>query len=327
VGVCWQQHFLEDCGVSLHIPTVTDISFKNFISLASFCPTWDPSKLRQMEMILHYFERLRGENDEFLEENITFFRRVLTEKVDWASSQVPVTKLTAFANGKIEDDREVAMYVNFANEAIGGGVLRGGSAQEEIMFSIYPECLLSLLFCAKMNDNETIIITGARRYTTYRGFIKNPTFHDFREKEGSILPSIVCMDASSGTGRLSQWDKSTILRDLNKAYCAFRQISEEEIEDEEDLKIEEGSVSTGNWGCGAFGGDKGLKAIQQMMAASQAGRNLHYYTFRERYMGEPLDKLLSDLDDHVQQHNLTVSDLWNLISTTSTNENILKKIV
>ncbi len=33
-------------------------------------------------------------------------------------------------------------------------------AQEEALFSIKPECLVSMLLCEKMAVNEVIIITG-----------------------------------------------------------------------------------------------------------------------------------------------------------------------
>lgn len=40
------------------------------------------------------------------------------------------------------------------------GVLTGGCVQEEILFVIKPECLVSLLICSVMKDNESIIISG-----------------------------------------------------------------------------------------------------------------------------------------------------------------------
>ena len=40
------------------------------------------------------------------------------------------------------------------------------------------------------------------------------------------------------------------------------------------------SIATGNWGCGAFGGNAQLKSMVQWAAASCAGTPmLHYYTF------------------------------------------------
>jgi hypothetical protein len=39
-------------------------------------------------------------------------------------------------------------------------VLRGGCVQEEIMFVIYPECLVGLLLAEFMLNNEAIVIHG-----------------------------------------------------------------------------------------------------------------------------------------------------------------------
>ena len=46
-------------------------------------------------------------------------------------------------------------------------------------------------------------------------------------------------------------------------------------------KESKAAISTGNWGCGAFGGDPHLKFIIQSMAASVAERDLMYFTFHD----------------------------------------------
>lgn len=68
-------------------------------------------------------------------------------------------------------------------------------------------------------------------------------------------------------------------------------------------------VATGNWGCGAYGGDPEVKAVIQWIAASQASRSfITYYTFE-----------LADLEnlDQVTQWILsqewTVGELWNIL--------------
>ena len=48
------------------------------------------------------------------------------------------------------------------------------------------------------------------------------------------------------------------------------------------------AVATGNWGCGAFGGDVRLKALLQLMAAAVAGRDVVYFTFTDRELQEDL---------------------------------------
>jgi poly(ADP-ribose) glycohydrolase len=49
----------------------------------------------------------------------------------------------------------------------------------------------------------------------------------------------------------SQFSPKNFSRDLNKAYVGF-------------VNTEKKTLATGNWGCGAFGGDLHLKAFQQM---------------------------------------------------------------
>lgn len=48
-----------------------------------------------------------------------------------------------------------------------------------------------------------------------------------------------------------------------------------------------------SWGCGAFGGDKKLKAIQQWLAASEADAEVNYHTFKDMPFTESLKKISS----------------------------------
>lgn len=64
-------------------------------------------------------------------------------------------------------------------------------------------------------------------------------------------------------------------RELNKAYAGWAPL----------IGMATGPmppVATGNWGCGAFGGDKRLKALLQLMVCVRVGRPLVYYTFGDR---------------------------------------------
>jgi poly(ADP-ribose) glycohydrolase len=70
----------------------------------------------------------------------------------------------------IEDFKEPNLSVDFAASHIGGGVLRGGCVQEEIMFLTHPEMLLSLLFWSRMQAHEAILITGAERTAQHTGY-------------------------------------------------------------------------------------------------------------------------------------------------------------
>ena len=45
------------------------------------------------------------------------------------------------------------------------------------------------------------------------------------------------------------------------------------------------AVATGNWGCGASGGDPEMKALIQLMAAAEAGRDVAYFTHGNGQLG------------------------------------------
>ena len=56
-------------------------------------------------------------------------------------------------------------------------------------------------------------------------------------------------------------------------------------------------IATGNWGCGAFNGNLELKFLVQYIAASSAGRDLHYFTFGEKALAEKIQLLLQKLEE------------------------------
>ncbi|XP_065860860.1 poly(ADP-ribose) glycohydrolase 1-like [Euphorbia lathyris] len=68
-------------------------------------------------------------------------------------------------------------------------------------------------------------------------------------------------------------------------------------------------IATGNWGCGAFGGDPEIKSIIQWLAASQALRpSILYYTFGISAL-QSLDKV----SQWIRSHEWSVGDLWNML--------------
>lgn len=68
-------------------------------------------------------------------------------------------------------------------------------------------------------------------------------------------------------------------------------------------------IATGNWGCGAFGGDPEIKSIIQWLGASQALRPfIHYYTF-----GLAALQRLEQVSEWISLQGWTVGDLWNML--------------
>ncbi|CAM6035257.1 unnamed protein product [Sphagnum compactum] len=76
-----------------------------------------------------------------------------------------------------------------------------------------------------------------------------------------------------------------------------------------DMKTTVG-IATGNWGCGAFGGNLELKSLLQWLAASQAGRPyMLYFSFQD-----PRAKRLQEVADWILQEQWCVCELWSILS-------------
>ena len=127
------------------------------------------------------------------------------------------------------------------------------------MFMEHPELIAGRLFIGKMMSLECVVMTGAERYSRSTGYASTTKFNG--DAGGTIQNEIVAIDALDFSRNVnSQFTKDSIFRELNKAYCGFSNA----FSQGKDL-------ATGHWGCGAFNGNKDLKCLIQLIAASAAG--------------------------------------------------------
>ena len=63
--------------------------------------------------------------------------------------EVPLrtVEVTSLAHKTVEDYAGKGIMIDFANKRLGGGVLKNGSVQEEVLFCIFPEALVSKILC------------------------------------------------------------------------------------------------------------------------------------------------------------------------------------
>ena len=188
--------------------------------------------------------------------------------------------------------------VDFANKSIGGGTLGRGSVQEEMLFLTYPELILSMLFMPDaMQDDEAVVMRGAARMSDYGydGRMVIPR----AQKGRQILGDFVAIDAINFSDNPDrQYSKAAIDRELHKAYVGFNH------EGYSDIR-------TGNWGSGAFRGDKRLKMIIQMMACALVNKRMVYCCFEQIDMAE-----LAYVVDFC--HGKSVAVLYDAITSTGT---------
>ncbi|CAF0958469.1 unnamed protein product [Adineta steineri] len=269
--------------------------------------TW---KLEKLKCVFHYFHRIT----EKMPNGVISFRRYqLPESCvpKWTESTESLCKIHITKNKTIED-MDGLLQVDFANKYIGGGVMNEGCVQEEIRFVICPEMLLSLLLCEVIQPNECIFLIGCERFSSYRGYSTSFQFKDNyidetpKDSWGRKLCHVVAMDAIAFYNRSSQYTIKNMKRELIKAYTCFRVPAA--------LTDPKAGIATGNWGCGAFNGNKQLKAIIQLIAASQAGRPLVYLTFRDQNLVLSFYKVYKYLLDE----KATVKDLCTYLQQYTT---------
>jgi len=62
------------------------------------------------------------------------------------------------------------LHVDFANKYVGGGMLGSGCVQEEILFMLCPELIVSRLLTEVLDDHETLVVNGHQRFSDHVGY-------------------------------------------------------------------------------------------------------------------------------------------------------------
>ncbi|KOO22164.1 poly(ADP-ribose) glycohydrolase-like protein [Chrysochromulina tobinii] len=213
---------------------------------------------------------------------------------------VPLCPVHARADGTIEDADRSHLQLDFANRSIGGGVLRNGCVQEEIRFLLSPELIVSRAFAESLEDHEALLLEGVERFSSYRGYARTFEYADpyagpYEDDPAAPGPHLVAIDATQyeRSQVMRQFSSGAIERELNKAYVGFLGARDGALDGEPIGAVAAAPlppIVTGNWGCGAFGGDLQLKAMIQWMAASLAGRVcVHYLTFGDERLAAGLE--------------------------------------
>ncbi|XP_053166848.1 poly(ADP-ribose) glycohydrolase isoform X2 [Hemicordylus capensis] len=263
-----------------------------------------PRKPEKLKTLFCYFRRVTEKKPTGL---VTFTRQCLQEFPDWERTQKKLSRLHVTYEGTIESNGHGMLQVDFANRFVGGGVTGAGLVQEEIRFLINPELIVSRLITEALDHNECLIITGTEQYSEYTGYAE--TYRWARSHEDDTprdewqrrCTEIVAIDAFHFRRFLDQFAPEKIRRELNKAYCGFSRpgVPPHHLS----------AVATGNWGCGAFGGDSRLKALIQILAAAEAGRDVVYFTFGDAELMRDIYNMHTFLIERGQ----TVGDVYRLL--------------
>ncbi|KAK6618130.1 hypothetical protein RUM44_002576 [Polyplax serrata] len=259
--------------------------------------------LEKIKCIINYFSRIHKKQPMGY---LSFHRLCIPDRKfpRWDRTTAELSYLKVDSTEKIED-QDGYLQVDFANRYIGGGVLGRGCVQEEIRFIICPELIVARLFTESLADNEAMFVVGAERFCRYTGYSGTFKFAgDYedetpRDENGHRKSFLIIVDALCFNQFSEQFRESKILRELKKAYVGFKP-----MENTTPLPL-----ATGNWGCGAFGGDPQLKALLQLMASSQARRNVLYLTFGDVALKRQIDETYKLL----KENTVNVGKLYRIL--------------
>uniref|UniRef100_A0A8C5P0D6 poly(ADP-ribose) glycohydrolase n=2 Tax=Jaculus jaculus TaxID=51337 RepID=A0A8C5P0D6_JACJA len=261
-------------------------------------------KPEKLKTLFCYFRRVTEKKPTGL---VTFTRQSLEDFPEWERCEKPLTRLHVTYEGTIEGNGRGMLQVDFANRFVGGGVTSAGLVQEEIRFLINPELIVARLFTEVLDHNECLIITGTEQYSEYTGYAETyrwaRSHEDGSEKDDwqRRCTEVVAIDALHFRRYLDQFVPEKMRRELNKAYCGFLRpgVPPENLS----------AVATGNWGCGAFGGDARLKALIQILAAAAAERDVVYFTFGD----SELMRDIYSMHTFLTERKLTVGKVYKLL--------------
>ncbi|NWZ06023.1 PARG glycohydrolase, partial [Agelaius phoeniceus] len=328
-----------------HSITMSQEQISSFLANAFFC-TFPRRNAKMKSEYSSYpdinfnrlFEGRSPRKPEKLKTLFCYFRRVTEKSISFILFLSEKFNPIQFRNGytammEVFNKRQLAKYtdfhtngtshhVDFANRFVGGGVTGAGLVQEEIRFLINPELIVSRLITEVLDHNECLIITGTEQYSEYTGYAE--TYRWARSHEDKTprdewqrrYTEIVAIDAFHFRRFLDQFGPDKIRRELNKAsclsnpsltlvcmqaYCGFSRpnVAPQHLS----------AIATGNWGCGAFGGDSRLKALIQILAAAEAGRDIVYFTFGDVELMRDIYSMHTFLCEKGQ----TIGDIYRLL--------------
>ena len=254
----------------------------------------------RLKCLLAYFVREMKSNSNTIHNDIIIerFYEDRNSFPNWINSDtVFQSELVSIHDNRIEDvvgtwnlddsssgESEVTI-VDFANCQIHIGYIAPSMTQEEVLFSCTPECFLCLVLCEQLLPEEVVIVKNVRRSCEYTGFL-------YRFEQKSILHNaapmnVLALDASNQ----NSFHQNNVIRDLNKAWIGFKHSTS--------------VISTGHWGCGAFGGDQTFKFLQQICASTLLDKKLFYSTFKD----EPCKVKFQTILDTLSSSSITIGQI------------------
>lgn len=285
-----------------------------------------PNKELLYELAFSRHQESRGE--------ITYSRwspRQLPERLTVTDKATDVScRLGYFDYAPSMESDGAQWYMNFAHYDVFSSWATSLFAQDEMQVAEHPSLIALRLvadaedmsmMCVQDGSPTPILIAGVERRLSIdtsphtelpRGLYGNQFKLAWPEQveaattvlSPTIRTNIVAIEApSDGEGYYSAKD---ILHVLNTAYSGFSAVRDESLATLNSTFV---TLNTGFWGCGAYGGNRVLMILLQVIAAELAGINRMVFFLGGLEGKESFDKALEILNELKGGHELDMSEL------------------
>lgn len=268
------------------------VNFENWLSDGRPCAQ------AYLHGLFSYFRYAQGAlNDSHWKNEILAFERRRHPSNVFPLPDIPIKEPIVHLTGGIGDHS--VNIVDFANEYIGFGI---SGTQEEIIFGSFLELCPCMIFCCdSIKEDEAIIAKNVLKYAKYSGYGFGLKFlSPNNPKQPYTVIAIDALDFSNDplTSLQSQLNPKNLSRELIKLVTGFS-------------CIENGIIDSGHWGCGAFGGNKYIKVILQLIAATVSNNILSFSCFGDEEFYNSFVKIIPRL------LAIKLSNIWDVLLTIS----------
>lgn len=249
----------------------------------------------------------------YLEKNVTVERikfdiNKIKQNLSQCNNNFSESDINIHLKSMEEPEIETQSIVDFANMDFQTGQIIPSATQEEILFSTCPEMFIAMFMCQRIYENEIVVISRAYKLMEYEGYSNSFKFvklnENVLETTDKLNETVLALDATMYDHYLYK----SVMQDISKFYSACEFCK---------FKYQNPGISTGSWGCGAFGCDRAHKFLQQLICAKSNNVKLSFSTFgKEKYCNS-----LKELLKAVIKFKPKVSDLFNMIINFNGNRN------
>ncbi|ABV04397.1 p5 [Heliothis armigera cypovirus 5] len=185
--------------------------------------------------------------------------------------------------------------VMFMRKSINNDIFLKTESQSSNTQLLFPETYLLYTKCETLQDTDNIIISKAKKDNVNMGGGVR------RKDSGETEFDVIGIEPIYVEDRKEEMRERNLLNEIRKFTAAFKSTKERVI-------------NTGNIGCEFHGGNAYVKLIQQIIAATLAGKNLDYYVETEE-MREDFTKVV----DKINAKRLDVRELYTLLVANKPN--------